>query len=45
LRDAGLAEAFDPGHGRHMKQWVAIPPRAKVDWLKLAREVFEFVGV
>jgi hypothetical protein len=31
--------------GRPMKQWVAIPPRAKVDWLKLAREAFEFVGV
>ena len=43
LRDAGLAEAFDPGHGRPMKQWVAIAPRARVDWLKLAREAFEFV--
>ena len=44
LRDAGLAEAFDPGHGRPMKQWVAIDPRAKVDWLKLAREAYAFVG-
>ena len=44
LRDTGLAEAFDPGHGRPMKQWVAVDPRAKVDWLKLSREAFEFVG-
>ena len=44
LRDAGLAEAFDPGHGRPMKQWVAVEPDAKVDWLKLAREAFKFVG-
>ena len=43
LRDAGLAEAFDPGHGRLMKQWVAIHPRAKLDWLEIAREAFEFV--
>jgi TfoX/Sxy family transcriptional regulator of competence genes len=43
LRDAGLAEAFDPGHGRPMKQWVAIAPRAKVDWLRLSREAFAFV--
>jgi TfoX/Sxy family transcriptional regulator of competence genes len=27
LRDAGLAGAFDPGHGRAMKQWVAVDPR------------------
>ncbi len=26
LRDAVFAEAFDPGHGRPMKQWVAIDP-------------------
>ena len=44
LRNAGLAEAFDPGHGRPMKQWVAVDPRAKVDWLKLSHEAFAFVG-
>jgi TfoX/Sxy family transcriptional regulator of competence genes len=44
LREAGLVEAFDPGHGRPMKQWVAIDPSSKVDWLELSREAFEFVG-
>ncbi len=43
LRDARLAEAFDPGHGRVMKQWVAVSPRAKADWLALAREALAFV--
>ncbi len=44
LRDAGLAAAFDPGHGRPMKQWVAVDRRSKVDWLELSREAFAFVG-
>jgi hypothetical protein len=33
LRWKGLAEAFDPSHGRPMKQWVAVSPEAKVDWV------------
>jgi TfoX/Sxy family transcriptional regulator of competence genes len=44
LRDAGLAEAFDPGHGRPMKQWIAVDTSSKVDWLKLSREALDFVG-
>jgi TfoX/Sxy family transcriptional regulator of competence genes len=44
LRDAGQAEAFDPGHGRPMKQWVAIHPSSKIDWLKMSREALAFVG-
>jgi TfoX/Sxy family transcriptional regulator of competence genes len=43
LRDAGVAEPFDPGHGRPMKQWVAIAPRAKVDWIRLSREALAYV--
>jgi hypothetical protein len=43
LRAAGKAEAFDPGHGRPMKQWVAVSGDAKVDWLKLSREALDFV--
>lgn len=43
LRDSGLAQAFDPGHGRPMKQWVAIAPAAKVDWVALSREALAFV--
>jgi len=43
LRRKGLAEAFDPGHGRPMKQWVAVSPKAKVDWVALSREALVFV--
>jgi TfoX/Sxy family transcriptional regulator of competence genes len=43
LRRKGLAEAFDPGHGRPMKQWVAVSPESKVDWVALSREAFTFV--
>jgi TfoX/Sxy family transcriptional regulator of competence genes len=38
---AGTATAFDPGHGRPMKQWVAIGPEH--EWVPLAREAFLFV--
>jgi TfoX/Sxy family transcriptional regulator of competence genes len=44
LKGAGLAEAFDPGHGRLMKQWIAVAATAKVDWLALAREALATVG-
>lgn len=33
---------FDPGHGRIMKQWIVIPPR-KEDWLRIAKEAYDFV--
>jgi len=33
---------FDPGHGRLMKQWIAIPA-GKGDWVELAREAHRFV--
>lgn len=38
----GAGEPFDPGHGRLMKEWVAVPPSA-ADWLSLAREAHDFV--
>lgn len=44
LRAATLAEPFDPGHGRPMKQWVAVSPSAKVDWLQLSREALSYVS-
>lgn len=44
LCTAGLAQAFDPGHGRPMKQWVAVSPAAPIDWLTLSREALAFVG-
>jgi len=41
---SGLAEPFDPGHGRLMRQWVAVSKRANVDWLLLSREALEYVS-
>jgi len=38
----GVGENFDPGHGRLMKEWVAIESES-VDWIALAREAREFV--
>lgn len=43
LRDAGLAEAFDPGHGRPMKQWLSVAHDAGVGWEELAREALALV--
>lgn len=34
----GVAAPFDPGHGTLMREWVAVPDRADVDWLDLSRE-------
>ena len=38
LLAAGAVEPFDPGHGRPMKQWVAVAPAAALDWVALAEE-------
>lgn len=40
---SGDGEHFDPGHGRKMKEWVAVEPRARGQWLKLAQEARDFV--
>lgn len=39
---SGLGENFDPGHGRLMKEWVAIESNSE-DWIALAREARDFV--
>jgi hypothetical protein len=39
---AGVGEHFDPGHGRKMKEWIAIEP-GRADWVELAREAYAFV--
>jgi hypothetical protein len=39
---AGAGEYFDPGHGRLMKEWVAIAGHG-VPWIALAREAHAFV--
>jgi hypothetical protein len=41
---AGEGQPHDPGDGRVMKEWVAIPPEAESSWLPLAREALAFVG-
>ena len=37
-------ERFEMGHGRAMKEWVAIHPTAEADWVALAREAMELVA-
>src|SRR5215471_11934901 len=39
---SGTGELFDPGHGRLMKEWVALAA-AKATWVELAREARAFV--
>jgi hypothetical protein len=41
---SGDGERFDPGHGRLMKEWIAIEPTSDVEWLPLAREALTFVA-
>lgn len=42
LVEAGVGERFDPGHGRIMKEWIAVGP-GRADWVELAREAYDFV--
>jgi hypothetical protein len=41
---AGDGERFDLGHGRLMREWVALVPESEEEWLPLAREAMEFVA-
>ncbi|GAB2854520.1 hypothetical protein GCM10027277_23810 [Pseudoduganella ginsengisoli] len=41
---AGSGQQFDPGHGRLMKEWLAVHQAAAKDSLQLAREALHFVG-
>ena len=43
LVEAKKAKKFDPGHGRPMKEWIAVAPGA-LDWKALAREARAFVA-
>jgi hypothetical protein len=38
---AGAGTNFDPGHGRLMKEWIAIAPGS--DCIELAREAYSYV--
>jgi TfoX/Sxy family transcriptional regulator of competence genes len=42
LVSGGVGERFDPGHGRLMKEWIAMESRTET-WLELAREAYKFV--
>ena len=44
LVEDGKGERFDPGHGRLMKEWLALSPEAKVSWNALGKEALAFVG-
>ena len=43
LAAAGHGERFDPGHGRLMKEWLALSQASALDWETLALEAMEFV--
>lgn len=42
LVSSGAGALYDPGHGRPMKGWVAVPEGA-LDWVALAREAHRYV--
>lgn len=44
LISTGAGEHFDPGHGRAMKEWVALKPKEHKNWLKLAKEAHNYVS-
>lgn len=44
LVDAGLADRFDPGHGRVMREWVRVTPESRLEWRELASEAYAYVG-
>jgi len=44
LVDSGVAERFDAGKGRPMKEWASIAPIASRRWKALVEEARAFVG-
>jgi hypothetical protein len=41
---SGDGDRFDPGHGRLMKEWLAVRPGSGLDWFSLADEAMAFVA-
>ena len=39
-----VAQPFDPGHGKVMKEWASIPVTHSTKWLALAEEAHRFVS-
>lgn len=44
LEAGGVGQRFDPGHGRLMKEWLAVHQGTTEEWVSLAREALDFVG-
>ena len=44
LAAGGKGKPFDPGHGRLMRQWLAIESQHGEEWLLLAREAKDFAA-
>lgn len=44
LVTGGAGARFEPGHGRPLKEWIAIEPGAGADWWALAEEAKHYVG-
>jgi TfoX/Sxy family transcriptional regulator of competence genes len=44
LARSGEGKPFDPGHGRVMKEWIAIDFAAMPLWSRLAREALDFAA-
>jgi len=42
LVDAGKGKRFDPGHGRLMKEWIAVEAGV-LPWVALAKEAHSYV--
>jgi hypothetical protein len=43
LEAANVGRKFDPGHGRLMKEWLALHPESTAEGFPLAREALRFV--
>lgn len=44
LEASGVGKKFDPGHGRLMKEWLALSAKSSGQWDRLAREALLYVG-
>ena len=45
LVEAGVGSSYDPGHGRVMKEWVAIGLERRSQWRRLAEEALALAAV
>jgi hypothetical protein len=44
LAASGVGHNFDPGHGRFMKEWIAVSPKEARRWPGLVEEARDFVA-